>query len=468
MAIKPPDILNRLPSVSELLEKPPVRALAERWNRSVVAGRVRTFLEELRGDIERRAADLPSIRELAERAARYVSSRQHQTLGVAINATGYIFAPQWLTIPLGEKALERMVAQGREYTLKPIADTAAHSELQSTLCRLTGAQAATVVHSYSSAVWLALGSIAAGREMLVSRAEVGDVNGEPLPAIAHAAGTMLKEVGGTNRSTASDYESAISPNSAAIIKLSADSYRVVGDTASAELAELVAVARSRELTLIDALGAAPLIDPPATITWPRRSAQASVSTGAELVVLRGDGMVGGPVCGILLGNENVIRRIEAHPMFSACALDPLRAGALATTLECYDSPNRGADAVPVWQMLTTSVDNLRNRAQRLAGQLAHADGISAAIPTEIRSPISTALPGDGWPSCGVALVPADGNVLGLDARLKSARFPIVGRVEGQQLVLDLRTVLPRQDRTLIDALLGATTETPATSESRSN
>src|SRR3954469_23501504 len=105
MAIKPPDILNRLPSVSELLEKPPIRALAERWNRSAVAGGVRSFLEELRTDFERRTAELPSIRELAERAARYVASRQHQTLGVAINATGMIFDREWQSVPLAEKAL---------------------------------------------------------------------------------------------------------------------------------------------------------------------------------------------------------------------------------------------------------------------------------------------------------------------------------------------------------------------------
>ena len=122
MAIKPPDLLNRLPSVAELLEKPPIRALADRWNRSVVAGGVRSFLDELRSDFERRAADLPSIRELAERAARFVVSRQHHSLGVAINATGRICGSPWTSTPLAEAALERMIALGREYATDPGTD----------------------------------------------------------------------------------------------------------------------------------------------------------------------------------------------------------------------------------------------------------------------------------------------------------------------------------------------------------
>ena len=458
MAIKPPDLLNRLPSVAELLEKPPIRALAERWNRSAVAGGVRTFLEELRSDVERRAAELPSIRELAERAARYVAARQHQSHGVAINATGTIYGPEWQSVPLAEKALERVVAQGREFTIHQSSSEAQSAgEVEALLCRLTGAPAAAVVHSYAGAVWLALSALATGREVLVSRAEAGDVDGESLPTLARAAGAALKEVGGTNRSTAADYEASINDQVAAILKLSADSYRVVGETATAELSELVAIARGRELPVIDALGAAPLVEPPTGISWPRRSALASIAGGSDLVILRGDGLLGGPACGVLVGKEHLVQRITTHPLFSSFKVDPIRGAAMATTLECYESPNRGADTVPVWECLATSVENLRNRAERLAGQLGHVEGVASATAVETRSPISAALAGDGWPSYGVVLEAADGNLAALDSRLKTARFPIIGRSEGERLILDLRTVMPRQDRAIVDALLGGST-----------
>jgi L-seryl-tRNA(Ser) seleniumtransferase len=455
MAIKPPDLLNRLPSVSELLEKPPIRALVDRWNRSVVMGGVRSFLDEVRSDIERRAAELPSIRELAERAARYVVSRQQHSLGVAINATGQLSGSDWAGTPIAEIALERMIALGREYTAERSAAGAGRpTELESLLCRLSGAQAAAAVHTYAGAVWLALAALAAERDVLVARAEIGDIDGgDSLAKLAAAAGATLKEVGATNRCSAGDYEAAASPRAALLLKVSADAYRIAGETASAELDELIAVARDRELRIVDALGGAPLADPPASINWPRRTAAASVAAGTDLVILRGDGPVGGPSCGILLGSQEVIDPIARHPQFSMMRLDRLRAVALTATIECYDSTVRGADTLPVWQCLGTSVENLRNRAERLAAQLKHVSGVASAAAVETRSPLSAGLAGAGRPSYGVALLASDGDVRALDGRLRNARFPIVGRVEGEQLVLDLRTVIPRQDKAIVDALL---------------
>jgi len=368
MQIKPPEILNRLPSVSDLLEKPPIRALTERWNRSVVAGGVRSFLDELRGDFERRTASLPSIRELAERAARYVVSRRHRDLGVGINATGTISGSPWTAAPLAEVALERALACGREFVLEPTAETdRAAAGLRTLICRVTGAQSAAVIHSYTVALWLA---------------------------------------------------------------------------------------RECEAASIAELGAAPLVDPPATIASPWQSAQSAIASGSQLVVIRGDGLVGGPEAGIILGNDSIVSRIAGHPMFASLQLDPLRVAALTATIECYDTPGRGTDTLPVWQLLATSLDNLRNRAERLAGQLAHVDGVLAATVVETRSPILPSSLVDSWPSYGIALAAADSNIAALDGRLRSARLPVIGRIEGERLVIDLRTVLPRQDKAIVDSLLG--------------
>src|SRR6478735_5384822 len=158
MAIKPPDLLNRIPSVADLLEKPQIRALVERWNRSVVAGGVKSFLDELGGDLQRRAAEanLPSIRDLAERAARYVVSRQHHSLGVAINATGQLWGSPWASPPISEAALERAMALGREFAIAPAPRDESPSQVETALCRLTGAQASVVVNSYAGALWLTL------------------------------------------------------------------------------------------------------------------------------------------------------------------------------------------------------------------------------------------------------------------------------------------------------------------------
>jgi L-seryl-tRNA(Ser) seleniumtransferase len=456
VAIKPPDLLNRIPSVADLLEKPPIRALVDRWNRSVVASGVKSFLDDLGRDLQRRAseANLPSIRDLAERAARYVITRQHHALGIAINATGRLWDSPWSGLPISDVALDRAFAMGREFAVSPAAADNTPSQADAILCRLSGAQSATVVHTYAGAVWLALAALAADREVLIARAEVGDIgSNDSLPKLAAAAKVTLTEVGTINSAPAADYEAAASMRTAAILQVSSDTYRVVGKTAAAQPDELVAMARDRELFFINALSAAPLVEPPPMVVWPGRSAAASIAAGVDLVILRGDGLVGGPSCGIILGSNETMRRIVAHTLFAAWRVDSLRLAALTATLECYENPTSGIQQIPVWQCLTVSVDNLRNRAQRMAPQLAAAEGIATATPVEIRSPLAASIP-DGLPSYGIALSPADGDVDALDKRLQSARFPILGRIENDRIILDLRTVSPRQDTTLVDALVG--------------
>jgi L-seryl-tRNA(Ser) seleniumtransferase len=220
------------------------------------------------------------------------------------------------------------------------------------------------------------------------------------------------------------------------------------------------IARECEVASMAELGAAPLVDPPATIGCPWPSAQAAVASGSQLAVIRGDGLTGGPASGITLGTESVVSRITGHPMFASLQLDPLRIAALTATVECYDTPMRGADTLPVWQLLATSVDNLRNRAERLAAQLGHVEGVHAATAIETRSAILASSSGDGWPSYGVALEAADNNIAVLDKRLRSARLPVIGRIEGERLVIDLRTVLPRQDKAIVDSLLGDSPKPP--------
>jgi seryl-tRNA(Sec) selenium transferase len=374
MQIKPPEILNRLPSVSDLLEKPPIRALTDRWNRSQVAAGVRSFLDELRSEVERRTATLPSIRELAERAARYVASRQRRDLDVAINATGVICGSGWTSVPLAEVALERMLAGGREFVLDSSAEAERSlADLTTLLCRLTGAPSAAVVHSYAAAV---------------------------------------------------------------------------------------SIARECEVAAIAELGAAPLVDPPATIACPWQSAQAAIASGGHLTVIRGDGLTGGPACGIILGDESIVSRIKGQAMFDSLQLDSLRTAALIATIECYDTPARGVDTLPVWQLLATSAENLKNRSDRLAAQLAHVEGVLAATAIETRSSILDSHTGEDWPSYGVALAAADNNVAALDKQLRSARFPVIGRIESDRLVIDLRTVLPRQDKAIVDSLLGNSPQPP--------
>jgi L-seryl-tRNA(Ser) seleniumtransferase len=472
MTNKPSDLFSSIPSVSELLDKPPVRALVDRWNRSAVAAGVRSFLDQLTSDLQRRAVEvsLPSVRELAERAARYIQQLQQQSVRPAINATGGLRGARWVGAPLADVALQRVIAVGRQFAIGTARDANILAEADTLLCRLSGGQAATAVHSYAGAVWIALAAIAGGEEVVVSRAELGDLDpGCTLARLAVSSGATIREVGTINRTSAADYDAAISPRTAALMKLTSDDYRVVGQTVSAELEELVDLARERELALIDVAGASPLVDLPATVGAIGRSVRASLKAGVDLVIVRGDGLVGGPPCGIVIGQRELVRRIEEHPLFMAWRLDALSAAALAATVELHENDQRLAQELPVMQLLLAPLENLRNRAERLAPQLAQAEAVRSAeaVATESLLGVST-LAGQALPSHGVALVPADDDVAGLDKRLSTGPVAVIGRRERDRLVLDLRTVFPREDQVLVEAVVGNKTaafapqsETPA-------
>jgi L-seryl-tRNA(Ser) seleniumtransferase len=454
MAMKPSDLLSRLPSANELLEKPPIRALAARWNRSVVAAGVRSFLDELRSDLERRAADvhLPSLRELAERAARHVAALQQPAVRPAINATGRFFGPAWSGAPLADEALECIVSFGRGYVLD--AQQATQSVAAATLCRLTGAEAATVVSSYSGAVWLALAAIAAEKHVVIARHDVGELEaGSSLASVAQAAGVSLREVGAVNHTVAADYEAAISSETAAIVRHAPDHYRVTGATTFVELEALVGLARDRELPLVDLVGSAPLVDglPALGATMP--SIAAHVAAGAHLVVARGNGLVGGPRCGILVGTRGLIHRIESHPLFAAWCADPATCAALQATLAFVDDPPQLQLSVPLFQLLSASVENLRQRAERLAPQLAQAADVEFAVAVPSESCLGLAhIDDDKLPSYAIALTPEGGDLRSLDQRLRNASVPIIARAEEGRLLVDLRTVLPRQDQRLVEMI----------------
>jgi L-seryl-tRNA(Ser) seleniumtransferase len=330
------------------------------------------------------------------------------------------------------------------------------------LCRITPAQAATTVHSYAGAIWLVLAALADNLETLISRSEMGDIEaGCPLSQIAASAGTTPIEVGSISRALAADYESSVTPRTALLLKVRPSGYRIVGDTASAELEVLVGLARERELTLADAIGTAPLLDLPLAVGIQRRSAQASLIAGVDLVILRGDGLVGGPPCGIILGNRELVARIANHPLHAAWQLDALRAAALAASLESYTASPGGESTVPMLQLLTTPLDNLRDRAERIAPQLAQAPSIANAEAIATHSPLFSAdAPEDAPASFGIALTPADGDLAALEKRLQDAAHPVYGRCIDGRLVLDLRMVFPRQDQSLVEAVVGDQPQVP--------
>jgi L-seryl-tRNA(Ser) seleniumtransferase len=473
MATKSPQSRGRIPTVSELLENPSIRTLMDRWNRNTVVAGVRSFLDELRADLSRRgeAAGWPSLRELAERAARHVTAMQQPSQRPAINATGQFWGSPWIGAPQHDAALERAFAVGREFVAGPEESfgQSTAGDVDSLICRITRAAGALAVHSYSGGIWLALSALATGREVVVGRDQLGEAEpGCSLVTLIASAGALLREVGAANGATTDDYEAAIHSQTAAILRICPPAFCVIGQTRSCDIEQLVPLARDRELALFDALGSAPLADPAAEIPLAPRSARASLAAGANLVIARGDGLTGGPPCGILAGDAHLIHKIATHPMMNAWKLEPLRSAALAAALERESSAPRGESLAPCAELLATPLENLRHRSERLAMQLAACRGIGAA------EPVSTQSCCDGVPapnrtvdSYGVAITPADGDPLSLLRRLAAAPLPVIARVERERVVLDLRTVFPRHDPAILAAVEGEPHRTASEAEGES-
>lgn len=470
MVSKPSDLFARLPSVNELLDKQPVRVLVDRWNRSAVADSLRSFLAELRSDIERRAVDfqMPSLREIAERAARHVASQRESHLHPVINATGRFFGSECASLPLADAALERMISASRGFLLKAADPSSAASQL----CRLTGADAAVVTCTYSGAVSLALAALASGREAIVAKGDLGQMaDGPSLADTAQASGASLREIGAVNRATLAEFEAVVSQQTAAILRHDSEAYHIQGDCERVEPEVLLGLAQRRQLPLIELAGSAPLVGQLPGMAATPPSAAERIAAGTSLLVLRGDGLLGGPRCGILLGSRPLIQRIAAHPLHSAWSAGPTTLAALEGTLALYDDPSSIEFTLPLVQLLAASLENLRQRAERLAPQMAPAADIAAAYALEHNGGLGLAnVPHDDLPSYAVALTPADGGVAALNQRLRDAAIPILGVCAGDRLLINLRTVLPRQDSALVEMIAGrslaeALTPTPQPAES---
>jgi L-seryl-tRNA(Ser) seleniumtransferase len=435
---------RNLPSVDTLLADP---ALAG-YPRELTADCAREALAAARLRI---AADGASPDALALR--NDIVSRMEDALRPPlrplINATGVVLHTNLGRAPLAPEAVQAMAEASRsysnlEYDLARGERGSRHSILEPLLCRLTGAEAAMAVNNNAAAVLLALSALCAGREVVVSRGQLVEIGGGfRIPDVMRQSRAKLVEVGATNRTRIADYAVAVGTRTAAIMRVHASNFRIVGFTEQATLAELAELAADRELPLIDDLGSGCLLDTTAYGLPPEPRPQDSVAAGAAVVMFSGDKLLGGPQAGLVVGAKDAIARMKRHPLARAVRLDKASIAGMAATLRLYVE-GRAAEALPVWRMLGVSLPALRARAEAIAA----ATGGELA---EGRSMVGGgALPEEGLPTALVVLGTAARSARALSARLRESG--VVARIEDDRVLLDPRTVLPGEDDALIAAV----------------
>jgi L-seryl-tRNA(Ser) seleniumtransferase len=428
--------LRDLPSVDELARD---ERLAEEPPPLVVAA-AREVLARAREEIA--AGHEPG--DLAERTLAELAAARAPALRRALNATGVIVHTNLGRAPLPEAALARALEVGRgysnlEYDLTAGGRGSRQDHVAAILRRLTGAEAALVVNNNAAAVMLALAALAEGREVLVSRGELIEIgDGFRIPDVLARSGARLREVGTTNRTRAADYEGAIGPETAVLLRVHQSNFRVVGFTEQPTVEQLAAVARRHELPLVDDLGSGVLVH-----LEGEPSAKESLAAGADLVCFSGDKLLGGPQAGIVVGRADLVERLRRHPLQRALRADKLTLAALEGTLGLYLDPQRELREVPVLRMLNEPADTVRARAERLA----------AAVGGEVEETVARvgggALPLAELPSVGCAVEES------LAEPLRTGEPPVVGVLRDGRLLLDCRTLTDAEAEEVAAAVLAA-------------
>ena len=449
----------RPPSMDKLLGSDAMRTLALQHGRVALSAVAREALEHWRQQTPQQAFE-PATFE--DRCCAALQRQEAPALRPVFNLTGTVLHTNLGRAVMAPEAIEAVVAvmQGAcnlEYDLAGGARGDRDDSIDGLLKELTGAEAATAVNNNAAAVLLVLAALADRKEVPVSRGELIEIGGAfRIPDIMRRAGAKLVEVGTTNRTHLSDFEEAIGPRTALVMKVHASNYAIQGFTASVPVAELAALCKAHGLPFVEDLGSGTLVD---LTRWglPAEPTPAqSIAAGANVVTFSGDKLLGGPQVGLIVGDKALIQKIKKHPLKRAMRLDKMTLAALEATLKLYRDPDRLAQRLPTLRLLTRAEAQIRLQAERLAPMLAQVLGERCRVQVlACRSQIgSGSLPVDRLPSACIAIgSPVDGNggggkggggkrAGGLPDRLAKAfralPVPVIGRIEEGQLRLDLR------------------------------
>ena len=423
-----------------LRDLPSVDELARRSDDPLAVEAARTVLARAREEIQ--AGAEPG--DLADRVREELGAARVPRLRRALNATGVILHTNLGRAPLAEAALKRVHEVGRgysnlEYDLSSGTRGSRQDHVAGVLRRLTGADAALVVNNNAAAVLLALAALAEGREVLVSRGELIEIgDGFRIPDVLARSGARLVEVGTTNRTRAADYERAVGPETAVLLRVHQSNFRLVGFTELPSVGDLAKIAQRHGLPLVDDLGSGALArieDEP--------SVRESLEAGADLVCFSGDKLLGGPQAGIVVGRSELVEQLRRHPLQRAVRADKLTLAALEGTLGLYLDPERAAREVPVLRMATEGAEAVRARAERLA----------TALGGEVEETIARvgggALPLAELPSFACAVEEE------LAGPLRLGEPPVIGVVRDGRLLLDCRPLTDAEMEEVAAAVLSA-------------
>ncbi len=446
-------LLRNLPKIDEvmlLLEK---RDVFSKTPRNIVRSVCRSVVEELRQEIlktntERKDLRLPSAEQVADRATRILQGLHKYRLRRVVNATGVILHTNLGRAPLCNDAVERLVeiAKGYsnlEYDLVKGERGLRYDHVQKILCELSGAEDALVVNNNAAALLLSLNTLAAGKEVIVSRGELVEIGGEfRIPEVMEKSGACLREVGTTNRTRLADYEKAIGPETGLILKVHTSNFRIVGFTEDAVLPSLVALGKTRGIPVMYDLGSGCFAELDCYGLEREPTVTDVLETGVSIITFSGDKLLGGPQAGIILGRRNVLQEIKQNPLNRALRIDKLTLAALEATMMQYFQPDRAISRLRVLKALTEPLKDVDKRVKKLLSLLRKErwEGVIMSVKKGFSMSGGGSLPTQEIPTLLLSLVSKHLSPSNLEERLRYLEIPIITRIADDEVLFDLRTI----------------------------
>ncbi len=459
------DSFRLIPGVDQLLERTAIASWVQSAGHAFVVSEIQAHLDRIRGAIRGGTRFAPAELQPASLEHAIVESirlRLRPKLRGVVNATGVILHTNLGRAPLSEKAQKSVSAHSARYTnLEYDIDAGKRSHrdvlIEPILCEITGCEAAVVVNNNAAAVFMILNTLAAGKEVVVSRGELVEIGGSfRIPEILARSGAVLREVGTTNKTRIGDYEAAIGPSTAMLLRVHTSNFRIRGFTEKPSLEEMAALAHGAGLPLAEDIGSGCLEDLRPYGIPDEPLVRDSLGAGADLVCYSGDKLLGGPQAGIIAGARRLVEPIRRNPLMRTYRVDKLRYAALEATLASYRA-GRAASEIPVVRMMALTAGELRQRTARFRRRLA------PRLPEGVRAALSdgySVVGGGSCPDCRLETVllaiesgsPSPGTI---ESRLRLQDPAIIVRVEDNRVLVDLRTVFPEQETELADGIVRA-------------